>query len=71
MATKKNDDDLGQAEVQETVDAEQEQGYRGVSTKAFDRDAYSLASGPDAPSPLEEHEASLRRRADRLAESAK
>lgn len=40
----------GQAEVQHKMDADTEQGYRGDKVDTTPNEAYSLESGPDAPS---------------------
>lgn len=37
------------AKVQKAVDAETEQGYRGIKVDPLPNSAYSLESGPDAP----------------------
>lgn len=63
---KKHDDDLGQTEVQKTVDAEQEQGYRGAKADPRPNSDYSLESGPDSPSALEQQADELEARAKAL-----
>jgi hypothetical protein len=42
-------DDLGQAEVQKTVDHEEEQGFRGVKVDPRSDLDYSVQTGPDSP----------------------
>ena len=59
MATKRNDDakasdDAGKASVQEQVDAEQEQGFFGTKVDPRPNSDYSLESGPDSPSAVED-----------------
>lgn len=44
-----NDEDLGQAEVEERVDAIEEKGYIGTKVDPLPNSAHSLESGPDAP----------------------
>lgn len=48
--------DLGQAEVQEKADEANKQGYYGEVPPGPPNSAYSLQSGPDSPSHLEERE---------------
>jgi hypothetical protein len=43
-----------QAAVAKQVDREQEQGYRGRKVDPLPNSAYSLESGPDAPSSVPE-----------------
>ena len=50
---KKQDDDLGQSEVQEAVAADQEKGYHGVKVDPRPNSDYSLESGPNSPHPHE------------------
>jgi hypothetical protein len=48
--------DAGQAEIQKTFDEAQAKGYFGQRPAgAIDNKAYTLQSGPDSPTPLEEH----------------
>lgn len=39
----------GDAQAQEAVDEETEKGYRGAKVDPLPNSAYSLESGPDAP----------------------
>lgn len=59
-AAKDKKDDHGQAEVQDKVEAEQEQGFRGTKVDPLPDSAYSLESGPDAPT-VAEQAAAVRR----------
>ena len=48
--------DAGQAQVQRTFDEAHEKGYMGERPAgSIDNREYTLLSGPDSPSPLEEH----------------
>ena len=48
MARKRNSDDAGQEEVQETFDAANEQGYFGTGTEGKDRDKFTVAGAAGA-----------------------
>jgi hypothetical protein len=56
VATEKKGADAGQAEVQNQYDEAVKQGFLGSkSPAAIPNKEYTLQSGPDSPSPLEEH----------------
>lgn len=57
---KKAADDAGQAEVQAKFDEAAEKGYFGTVPPGPPNEAYSLESGPDAPTQLEEREAAAK-----------
>lgn len=44
-----DDGDVGQKQVQQTADREQEQGYVGVKVDLIDNAEYTLTTGPDSP----------------------
>jgi hypothetical protein len=47
-------DDAGQAQVQAKVDVETDQGYRGVKVDPLPNLAYSIQTGPDSPTGLDD-----------------
>lgn len=55
--SKKKSSDAGQSEVQKAVDEGQEQGYIGIKIDPLPNSAYSLESGPDAPTIAEQRDA--------------
>lgn len=55
--TKSKSADVGQAEVQKAVDQGEDQGYLGVKVDPLPNTAYSLESGPDAPTIVEQRAA--------------
>jgi hypothetical protein len=56
VATEKKGADAGQAEVQRIHDEAVSKGFLGERPEgSIPNEAYTLRSGPDAPSPLEEH----------------
>jgi len=65
MATKPKDD-AGQAEAQKIADTAEAQGFIGTKADPRPNSDYSLESGPDSPSPLEQYIDRADRRAERL-----
>jgi hypothetical protein len=55
MADSKKSADAGQAEVQDAYQEAADRGYYGQVPDQPPNEAFSLASGPDSPSPLEQH----------------
>lgn len=49
--------DKAQAQAEKVLDQEQAQGFRGTKVDPIDNEAYSLESGPDSPTILEQREA--------------
>lgn len=54
MAEKKSAD-AGQADAQSTYDEAAKQGYYGSVPPQPPNSAFSMESGPDSPTPLEQH----------------
>ena len=52
-------EDLGQAELQAKADEAAEKGYIGSTPDPFPNEAYSLQSGPDSPTIVEQQAAIL------------
>ena len=61
--------DGGQDEVQATVENQEEKGHIGEKPGGFPNDAFSLESGPDSPSALEQKAAALDQRAEQVRAS--
>lgn len=54
MTTKKTDAEAAKGDVAEKVAEEQEQGFRGSKVDPRPDSEYSLESGPDSPSAVED-----------------
>jgi hypothetical protein len=54
MADTKKAGDAGEREVSDQLEAAMKRGYIGDSPTAADNQAFSLQSGPESPSPLEQ-----------------
>lgn len=66
MAEKKADKaaDAGQAEMQKIADEASDQGFLGTKVDPIPNSEYSLQSGPDSPTALEQQEALKKARAE-------